>query len=144
MQKLYGELWSFNKVSTPGRYSILYLSYLAKLHSIAETSERWCAKFKTTDFSLENEKLDLNWVATQATLTPDETATGLSDPQGKGKNGLTDLTQGISKVGLTSSSSIGPEQAALAQLQHFNQLEVLWNKESPLARPRGHGRTLSK
>ncbi|XP_017797968.1 PREDICTED: NACHT domain- and WD repeat-containing protein 1 [Habropoda laboriosa] len=50
----------------------------------------------------------------------------------------------ISKVGLTSSPSIGPEQAALAQLQHFNQLEALWNKESPPARPRGHGRTLSK
>ncbi|CAK9825608.1 Protein qui-1 [Anthophora retusa] len=50
----------------------------------------------------------------------------------------------ISKVGLTSSPSIGPEQAALAQLQHFNQLEALWNKESPPAKPRGHGRTLSK
>jgi len=26
---------------------------------------------------------------------------------------------------------IGPEQAALAQSQHFDQLEALWNKRSP-------------
>ncbi|CAL7941952.1 unnamed protein product [Xylocopa violacea] len=51
----------------------------------------------------------------------------------------------ISKVGLTSSpSGLGPEQAALAQSQHFDQLEALWNKQSPPARPRAHGRTLSK
>lgn len=51
----------------------------------------------------------------------------------------------ISKVGLTSSpSGLGPEQAALAQSQHFDQLEALWNKQSPPARPRTHGRTLSK
>ena len=51
----------------------------------------------------------------------------------------------ISKVGLTSSpSGLGPEQAALAQSQHFDQLEALWNKQSPPARPRSHGRTLSK
>ncbi|XP_017765803.1 PREDICTED: NACHT domain- and WD repeat-containing protein 1 [Eufriesea mexicana] len=51
----------------------------------------------------------------------------------------------ISKVGLTNSpSGLGPEQAALAQSQHFDQLEALWNKQSPPARPRAHGRTLSK
>ncbi|XP_071874165.1 protein qui-1 [Bombus fervidus] len=51
----------------------------------------------------------------------------------------------ISKVGLTSSpSGLGPEQAALAQSQHFDQLEALWNKQSPPIRPRAHGRTLSK
>lgn len=26
---------------------------------------------------------------------------------------------------------LGPEQAALAQSQHFDQLEALWNKRSP-------------
>ncbi|XP_076184042.1 protein qui-1 [Ptiloglossa arizonensis] len=51
----------------------------------------------------------------------------------------------ISKVGLASSpSGLGPEQAALAQSQHFDQLEALWNKQSPPSRPRLHGRTLSK
>ncbi|XP_076684288.1 protein qui-1 [Andrena cerasifolii] len=51
----------------------------------------------------------------------------------------------ISKVGLTSGpSGLGPEQAALAQSQHFDQLEAIWNKQSPPARPRAHGRTLSK
>ncbi|XP_015433312.1 PREDICTED: NACHT domain- and WD repeat-containing protein 1 [Dufourea novaeangliae] len=51
----------------------------------------------------------------------------------------------ISKVGLANSpSGLGPEQAALAQSQHFDQLEALWNKQSPPSRPRSHGRTLSK
>ncbi|XP_076636558.1 NACHT domain- and WD repeat-containing protein 1 [Colletes latitarsis] len=51
----------------------------------------------------------------------------------------------ISKVGLTNSpSGLGPEQAALAQSQHFDQLEALWNKPSTSSRPRMHGRTLSK
>ncbi|XP_078041710.1 NACHT domain- and WD repeat-containing protein 1 isoform X1 [Augochlora pura] len=51
----------------------------------------------------------------------------------------------ISKVGLTSSpSGLGPEQAALAQSQHFDQLEALWNIQSPPSRSRSHGRTLSK
>ncbi|XP_076220593.1 protein qui-1 isoform X3 [Nomia melanderi] len=51
----------------------------------------------------------------------------------------------ISKVGLASSpSGLGPEQAALAQSQHFDQLEALWNKQSPPSRSRSHGRTLSK
>ncbi|XP_053995458.1 protein qui-1 [Hylaeus anthracinus] len=51
----------------------------------------------------------------------------------------------FSKVGLTNSpSGLGPEQAALAQSQHFDQLEALWNKQSPPSRPRLHGRTLSK
>ncbi|XP_038117714.1 uncharacterized protein LOC6033549 isoform X2 [Culex quinquefasciatus] len=30
-----------------------------------------------------------------------------------------------------SQANIGPEQAALAQSQHFDQLEALWNKRSP-------------
>ncbi|XP_076235892.1 protein qui-1 [Calliopsis andreniformis] len=51
----------------------------------------------------------------------------------------------ISKVGLANSpSGLGPEQAALAQSQHFDQLEALWNKQSPPSRPRSYGRTLSK
>lgn len=41
----------------------------------------------------------------------------------------------ISKIAemktLASQASIGPEQAALAQSQHFDQLEALWNKRSP-------------
>lgn len=32
---------------------------------------------------------------------------------------------------VTSQANIGPEQAALAQSQHFDQLEALWNKRSP-------------
>ncbi|XP_034933773.1 NACHT domain- and WD repeat-containing protein 1 [Chelonus insularis] len=51
----------------------------------------------------------------------------------------------ISKAGLTGSQSgLDREQAALAQSQHFDQLEALWNKQSPPSRPRGLGRTLSK
>lgn len=51
----------------------------------------------------------------------------------------------ISKAGLANSqSSLGREQAALAQSQHFDQLEALWNKQSPPPKPRGFGRTLSK
>ncbi|XP_046435930.1 protein qui-1 isoform X1 [Neodiprion fabricii] len=51
----------------------------------------------------------------------------------------------ISKAGLAGSQpGLGPEQAALAQSQHFDQLEALWNKQSPPPRPRGLGRTLSK
>ena len=51
----------------------------------------------------------------------------------------------ISKAGLTGSQSgLGPEQAALAQSQHFDQLEAIWNKQPPPPRPRGLGRTLSK
>ena len=51
----------------------------------------------------------------------------------------------ISKAGLASSQpGLGPEQAALAQSQHFDQLEAIWNKQSPPPRPRGLGRTLSK
>ncbi|KAI4490814.1 hypothetical protein M0804_003758 [Polistes exclamans] len=50
----------------------------------------------------------------------------------------------ISKAGLASSQpGLGPEQAALAQSQHFDQLEAIWNKQSPPPRPRGL-RTLSK
>lgn len=41
----------------------------------------------------------------------------------------------ISKIAetktLTSQTNLGPEQAALAQSQHFDQLEALWNKRSP-------------
>lgn len=41
----------------------------------------------------------------------------------------------ISKINekktLDSQTNIGPEQAALAQSQHFDQLEALWNKRSP-------------
>lgn len=41
----------------------------------------------------------------------------------------------ISKIAemktLQSQASLGPEQAALAQSQHFDQLEALWNKRSP-------------
>lgn len=41
----------------------------------------------------------------------------------------------ISKIAemktLQSQTSLGPEQAALAQSQHFDQLEALWNKRSP-------------
>lgn len=41
----------------------------------------------------------------------------------------------ISKIAerktLSSQANIGPEQAALAQSQHFDQLEALWNKRSP-------------
>jgi len=29
------------------------------------------------------------------------------------------------------AAGIGPEQAALAQSQHFDQLEALWNQRSP-------------
>ncbi|KAG7212794.1 hypothetical protein KM043_013053 [Ampulex compressa] len=51
----------------------------------------------------------------------------------------------ISKAGLADSQpGLGPEQAALAQSQHFNQLEAIWNKQSPPPRPRVLGRTLSK
>ena len=51
----------------------------------------------------------------------------------------------ISKAGLAGSQpGLGPEQAALAQSQHFDQLEAIWNKQSPPSRPRGFGRTLSK
>ncbi|CAG5084256.1 Similar to qui-1: Protein qui-1 (Caenorhabditis elegans), partial [Cotesia congregata] len=52
----------------------------------------------------------------------------------------------ISKAGLANSqSSLGREQAALAQSQHFDQLEALWNKQSPPPKPRGtFSRTLSK
>ncbi|KAK0161111.1 hypothetical protein PV327_009624 [Microctonus hyperodae] len=51
----------------------------------------------------------------------------------------------ISKAGLaTTQSGLGREQAALAQSQHFDQLEALWNKQSPPPRPRGLGRTLIK
>lgn len=32
---------------------------------------------------------------------------------------------------IESQQTIGPEQAALAQSQHFDQLEALWNKRSP-------------
>uniref|UniRef100_A0A1B0D4N6 Uncharacterized protein n=2 Tax=Phlebotomus papatasi TaxID=29031 RepID=A0A1B0D4N6_PHLPP len=41
----------------------------------------------------------------------------------------------ISKIAemksLASQTSLCPEQAALAQSQHFDQLEALWNKRSP-------------
>lgn len=41
----------------------------------------------------------------------------------------------ISKIAelkkIESQTNIGPEQAALAQSQHFDQLEALWNKRSP-------------
>lgn len=32
---------------------------------------------------------------------------------------------------MESQQNLGPEQAALAQSQHFDQLEALWNKRSP-------------
>lgn len=51
----------------------------------------------------------------------------------------------ISQAGLAGSQpGLGPEQAALAQSQHFDQLEALWNKQSPPPRPRGLVRTLTK
>lgn len=40
-----------------------------------------------------------------------------------------------------SQATIGPEQAALAQSQHFDQLEALWNKRSP---PRRRLNTVSR
>ncbi|XP_011298627.1 NACHT and WD repeat domain-containing protein 1 [Fopius arisanus] len=53
----------------------------------------------------------------------------------------------ISKAGLADSqtSLARSQQAALAQSQHFDQLEALWNKQSPPPRPRGAlSKTLSK
>lgn len=51
----------------------------------------------------------------------------------------------ISQAGLAGSQpGLGPEQAALAQSQHFDQLEALWNKQSPPPRQRGLVRTLTK
>lgn len=51
----------------------------------------------------------------------------------------------ISKIAemktLASQTSLGPEQAALAQSQHFDQLEALWNKRSP---PRRRNNAVSK
>lgn len=51
----------------------------------------------------------------------------------------------ISKIGemkiLSSQTSLEPEQAALAQSQHFDQLEALWNKLSP---PRRRHNVVSK
>ncbi|KAK7595341.1 hypothetical protein V9T40_013166 [Parthenolecanium corni] len=41
------------------------------------------------------------------------------------------------------SQGLGPEQAALAQSQHFDQLKALWNKKSP-PRSRRHAHSLSK
>ncbi|XP_049840536.1 protein qui-1 [Schistocerca gregaria] len=41
-----------------------------------------------------------------------------------------------------SQQCVGPEQAALAQSQHFDQLEALWNKRSPPRRR--HNQSLSK
>ncbi|XP_046664715.1 protein qui-1, partial [Homalodisca vitripennis] len=41
------------------------------------------------------------------------------------------------------SQNIGPEQAALAQSQHFDQLEAMWNRRSP-PRPRRLFQSLSK
>lgn len=50
----------------------------------------------------------------------------------------------ISKIAemktLASQASLGPEQAALAQSQHFDQLEALWNKRSP---PRRRNNTVN-
>lgn len=50
----------------------------------------------------------------------------------------------ISKIAetktLSSQTNLGPEQAALAQSQHFDQLEALWNKRSP---PRRRHRLVS-
>lgn len=34
-------------------------------------------------------------------------------------------------INLNVSQTVGPEQAALAQSQHFEDLEALWNKKSP-------------
>ncbi|XP_068081226.1 protein qui-1 [Anabrus simplex] len=51
----------------------------------------------------------------------------------------------ISKIptkGSMGSQGLGPEQAALAQSQHFDQLEALWNKRSPPRRR--HNQSLSK
>ncbi|XP_055839533.1 protein qui-1 isoform X2 [Episyrphus balteatus] len=49
----------------------------------------------------------------------------------------------ISKIAemktLTSQTNLGPEQAALAQSQHFDQLEALWNKRSPPRRRHNTG-----
>ncbi|XP_020716255.1 NACHT domain- and WD repeat-containing protein 1 isoform X2 [Ceratitis capitata] len=49
----------------------------------------------------------------------------------------------ISKIGdkktITSQTNLGPEQAALAQSQHFDQLEALWNKRSPPRRRHNAG-----
>ncbi|XP_067632448.1 protein qui-1 isoform X2 [Eurosta solidaginis] len=49
----------------------------------------------------------------------------------------------ISKIAemktITSQANLGPEQAALAQSQHFDQLEALWNKRSPPRRRHNAG-----
>ncbi|XP_030246906.1 NACHT domain- and WD repeat-containing protein 1 isoform X2 [Drosophila navojoa] len=49
----------------------------------------------------------------------------------------------ISKIAETktgaSQANLGPEQAALAQSQHFDQLEALWNKRSPPRRRHNTG-----
>lgn len=46
----------------------------------------------------------------------------------------------ISKIAemktIATQQNVGPEQAALAQSQHFDQLEALWNKRSPPPRRR--------
>ncbi|XP_014253729.1 NACHT domain- and WD repeat-containing protein 1 [Cimex lectularius] len=47
------------------------------------------------------------------------------------------------KENLGSQQGLGPEQAALAQSQHFDQLEALWNKRSP-PRSRRMFQSLSK
>ncbi|XP_065201622.1 protein qui-1 isoform X2 [Planococcus citri] len=48
-----------------------------------------------------------------------------------------------SKDPTMGSQGLGPEQAALAQSQHFDQLKALWNKKSP-PRTRRHMHSLSK
>lgn len=54
----------------------------------------------------------------------------------------------ISKIAerksLQSQTSLGPEQAALAQSQHFDQLEALWNKRSPPRRRHNSVKTKPK
>ncbi|CAB0006883.1 unnamed protein product [Nesidiocoris tenuis] len=43
-----------------------------------------------------------------------------------------------------SQQGLGPEQAALAQSQHFDQLEALWNKRSPPRSRQGRTRSSSR
>ncbi len=48
-----------------------------------------------------------------------------------GESGSVSITAGKILMLYQIWQGLGPEQAALAQSQHFDQLKALWNRKSP-------------
>ncbi|XP_043276918.1 NACHT domain- and WD repeat-containing protein 1 isoform X2 [Venturia canescens] len=125
--------------NTPAQY-VKLPSYVAPIDLRPPGPKRPTRRFLKKEVSLDT----YTWQRKYGHLTSGSTVATVEERLRR-RFSVSASMEEISKAGLANSQpGLGPEQAALAQSQHFDQLEAIWNKQSPPPRPRGLGRTLSK